>query len=76
MEALDLAVGARSVGLRASVLDPFAVEQLVQRAVLDVAEGVVVISRLALIPCASKNPSARSVNAVTVAAFSSVSSST
>ena len=41
MEALDLAVGARPVGLRAQVLDPAPLEQLAQRAVLDLGERVV-----------------------------------
>jgi hypothetical protein len=38
---LDLAVGARPVGLRAQVLDPACRKQLAQRAVVDVGEGVV-----------------------------------
>ena len=43
-------------------------EQLAQRAVLDVAKALSVISRLAVIPCSAKKASARSRKPVTVAA--------
>lgn len=58
------------------VPDAVAGEQFAQRAVLDVAEAVVGLSRLATMPCWAKEASAHSTRPVTVVAFSSWSSST
>jgi hypothetical protein len=76
VEALDLPIGLRPVGLGGDVLDLSGGKQLAQRAVLDVAKALSVISRLASIPWEAKKASDRSTKAVTVAARSSGWSST
>ena len=59
MEALDLAVHARSVRLRTQVADLMASEQLPEGPTVHVAYALSVITRLTSMPCSAKKASAR-----------------
>jgi len=75
VEALDLAVPARRVGRRDDLADVVLGEEVMERAVAGVAPGPSVITRRVWIPWPANQASARSKNAVVVAARSSSSSS-
>jgi hypothetical protein len=76
VEAFDLAVGAGPVGLGRDVPDPFAGEQLAEGPVLDVAEAVVGHQPFDGDPVRGVEGEGVLEKPATVAAFSSLWSST